>query len=294
MKATTKAGALGTALGLGALALMVPTIASGNARTNLGGGKAAAELARPFVASLNGASEVPVTGDTDGEGTAAITINPTTFEVCFDLRASNIATATLAHIHAGAVGVAGPVVVTLTPPTPTSTGCVIAAPTTVATDIIANPAGFYVNVHNADFPGGAIRGQLSVSATTSGDTRLLNNPLRAYDSRTDTAGVINAGQTRVISLARGVDAANVSQIAVPPGAVAAIVKLTVTDTVGAGFLKMYSNAVSEPPTASVNWSAPGSIIGETGPVAVDAEAKVKITAGVNTTHFVIDVVGFIY
>ena len=36
MKATTKVGAVGTALGLSALALLVPTLASGNARNNDG------------------------------------------------------------------------------------------------------------------------------------------------------------------------------------------------------------------------------------------------------------------
>jgi hypothetical protein len=31
----------------------------------------------------------------------------------------------------------------------------------VVKDIAANPGGYYVNVHTADFKGGAIRGQLS-------------------------------------------------------------------------------------------------------------------------------------
>ena len=58
---------------------------------------------------------------------------------------------------------------------------------------------------------------------------------------------------------------------------------------------MYSAALTtEPATASVNWDGPGRIVGETGPVAVDAEGNIKITAGVNSTHFVIDVVGFVY
>jgi hypothetical protein len=283
------------ALGLAAAALTVPTLASGNARTTVGTGAAAAAIAKPFVAQLNGANEVPTAGDPDGTGSAAVTIDPTAADVCFDLRAEGIATATLAHIHEGAAGVAGPVVVNFTPPTPTSSGCVSVDPT-LAAAIVANPAGYYVNVHNADFTAGAVRGQLAASATTSGDVRMLDEPLRAYDSRNVAAGAIGIGETRVISLATGLDSGGVARIAVPPGATSAVVKLTVTDTQGqGGFLKMYSNALTTPPpTASVNWSGPNQIIGETGPVAVDAEGKIKITDGVNATHFVIDVVGFIF
>ena len=63
-----------------------------------------------------------------------------------------------------------------------------------------------------------------------------------------------------MSLGTGVDGAGVSHIAVPPGAVAAVVKLTVTDTLGeGGFLKMYSAALTTAPaTASVNWDGPGA------------------------------------
>jgi hypothetical protein len=58
--------------------------------------------------------------------------------------------------------VAGPPVVTLEPLTAEgqSKGCV-SAEADVIKEIRQNPAGFYVNVHNAEFPDGAVRGQLA-------------------------------------------------------------------------------------------------------------------------------------
>jgi hypothetical protein len=68
---------------------------------------------------------------------------------------------TAAHIHPGAVGEVGDPVVPLKTPTVGDTaGCVQTRERLVAR-ILANPQNFYVNVHNARFPGGAIRGQLA-------------------------------------------------------------------------------------------------------------------------------------
>lgn len=286
--------ALGVVAGLAGLGVLVPTIASGSARNTSGSGAALQALQRPLLASLSGAAETPAAGDPDGSGAAAVTIDAVTGEICVDLRVAGIATAAAAHIHRGATGVSGPVVVALTAPTPTSSACVIAAPT-LAAEILTTPAAFYVNVHNGEFPAGAIRGQLVAGSTTSGSIQLLPEPLRAYDSRTVADGAITAGTTRTVSLGTGVTGVGIMQIAVPPGATAAMVRLTITDSVGAGFLKMYSAALTTAPaTASANWYEPNSILGSDSTVAVDAEARVKITAGVNSTQFVIDVVGYIF
>ena len=55
----------------------------------------------------------------------------------------------------------GPPVVTLSPPDDDndSDDCDVVADT-ILDEIVANPAGFYVNVHTADHPNGAVRGQL--------------------------------------------------------------------------------------------------------------------------------------
>jgi hypothetical protein len=115
---------------------------------------------RPLSTTMSGAEEVPGPGDADGAGFATIRLNSGLGEVCFDLTVSNLAPATAAHIHEAPAGVAGPIVVPLSPPTSGfSSGCV-SADRELIKDIRQNPSEYYVNVHNAEFPAGAIRGQL--------------------------------------------------------------------------------------------------------------------------------------
>jgi hypothetical protein len=118
---------------------------------------------RPFTVALDGASEAPGPGDADGTGTAILTVNPGTGEVSFTITVQNIALpSTGAHIHRAPAGQPGPVVVALTPPDASgaSAGTVTGVNRELAVDIIRNPDQYYVNVHNADFPPGAVRGQL--------------------------------------------------------------------------------------------------------------------------------------
>jgi hypothetical protein len=116
-----------------------------------------------FQTSLKGKNEVPGPGDSDGSGSAAITVDRTLNQVCFTIHVSGLTLpATGAHVHQGATGIAGPIVVTLAPPdaTGSSSGCVVVTADLVNA-ILANPSGYYVNVHTTDFPDGALRGQLS-------------------------------------------------------------------------------------------------------------------------------------
>lgn len=105
---------------------------------------------------MTGGAEAPGPGDTDGKGTARLTLNHNKGEVCYTLTSTKIQTVTAAHIHSGAAGQSGPPKVTLDPPTK---GCV-SADKAVLEDITKNPGNYYVNVHNAEFPNGALRGQL--------------------------------------------------------------------------------------------------------------------------------------
>lgn len=117
---------------------------------------------RPFTTSLAGPAEVPP-GDPDATGSATVWVNPGTGTVCYSWSVSNAATPILAaHIHHAVVGVAGPVVVPLPPTGPSSgTGCTTGVDRGLALDIIRHPWEYYVNTHNAEFPSGVARGQLS-------------------------------------------------------------------------------------------------------------------------------------
>lgn len=113
-----------------------------------------------FTAMLDGASEVPGPGDPDGFGNITMSVNPGQERVCYSLRVSDIEPATAAHIHEADAGMSGPVVVALSAPTGgSSQGCATLS-RELAKDIIKNPSDYYVNVHNAEYPGGAVRGQL--------------------------------------------------------------------------------------------------------------------------------------
>ena len=115
---------------------------------------------RPLSTVLSGATEVPGPGDPDGTGTARLRVNPGQKRICYTLTVSGIEPAQAAHIHEAPAGVAGPVVVPLDAPTDGSSSACATVTRQLALEIIRNPEDYYVNVHNATFPAGALRGQL--------------------------------------------------------------------------------------------------------------------------------------
>ena len=121
----------------------------------------AGTVGESYTTALVGGQEVPGPGDPDGTGTAKITADATTNQICYDLTAQAIALPTAAHLHEGALGVAGPVRVTFDAPTNGRSQACVGVERRLAAAVIADPANFYVNVHNADYPDGAIRGQLT-------------------------------------------------------------------------------------------------------------------------------------
>lgn len=155
-------GVLAIVAVLGAVAMMGIAVA-GHTNTVLeaqlnGRQEVAADGSRRMVGDPNGRGEAYVFG-IDGDATT----------LCYVLTVDKIGPATAAHIHEGARGTNGPVVANLAPPADgNAADCLTEGedgkfPTgeTVG-EILANPQDYYVNVHNAAYPAGAIRGQLAV------------------------------------------------------------------------------------------------------------------------------------
>lgn len=140
-----------------------------------------------LAAQLNGRNEVPVAGkpavgDPDGSATGIVRVQGD--RVTFAFSWKNITAPTLGHIHQGAAGTNGDVKVPLfTTPMPdtadAAAGAVTVSDPAVADRLRGNPAGFYLNLHSKEFPGGAVRGQL----------RALRGPA-------DVLGLLNGGGSR--------------------------------------------------------------------------------------------------
>lgn len=149
-------------------------------------------LAGPLclVGAFSGAAEVPGPGDDDGLGLAFVTFDHTTGEVCYEVAVANIELPAQAmHIHVGATGEAGGVVIPF-PNAPDeqgqAVGCTQAEDLTVLEDLAAQPEGYYVNVHTTDYPDGAVRAQL-LPLAGEGQLMLERMGLQLFDLRGDTA-----------------------------------------------------------------------------------------------------------
>ena len=128
-----------------------------------------------LVAILSGGSEAPTAVNTGAYGKATITIDPSAGEVTWVIDVFNYPTGlTASHIHVGAAGTAGPIIIDFAPgiigvsgpfQLSGSTRNFIARPAqgirSMDEAMMAIAAGnAYVNVHSQANPGGEIRGQL--------------------------------------------------------------------------------------------------------------------------------------
>ena len=143
-----------------------------------------------LTADLAGDAET----EEDGTGSATITLDPDAGTACWEMTAEDIDPVTVSHIHEGAEGADGPVVVDLDLDgfEGSTEGCTEDVEAATLQAVIDDPAGYYVNLHNEAFPGGAIRGQLEASVP--------NTALPVSDGSTALLGAVLLGLAAAIGL----------------------------------------------------------------------------------------------
>ncbi|HSQ97013.1 MAG TPA: CHRD domain-containing protein [Croceibacterium sp.] len=140
-----------------ALALLAPAL---GAYATAATAKHTTHTGTALVATLDGKAEVPGPGDPNGNGEFSGWFDPAIGRICYTLGVGSLANPTMAHIHRGAAQVAGPPVVMLANPVHNISDTCQPADAALVREIVANPSGFYVNVHSTEHPSGAIRAQL--------------------------------------------------------------------------------------------------------------------------------------
>lgn len=148
-------------------------------------------------------------------------------------------------------------------------------------------------------PAGAVH---DPQATTGFE--IFKNPLRQYDSRQATSpggsptGLLvggASGMSRTIVVP-------ISNPPIPEGELdedinAILVNITVTDTVGTGYLVIHPTGVARPATSIINWWGPGQIHANQAVTAVGGAAfgvksvDVFVSAGASC-HLLLDVYGY--
>ena len=164
------------------------------------------------LAALSPANVSPGPGQAGAAGSVAVLGGnlPGLLCVHWDIDGPFTSAPTSAHVHAGAPGATGPVVLTL--PTPQvaagerlfSFGCVSGVSDAAIDAVLANPAGHYVDVETSGSPNGALRGQLTRFATPLGSV-LTSSEVAPGPGEPDAGGdapidVLADGRTVCVSL----------------------------------------------------------------------------------------------
>ena len=194
-------------------------------------------------ATLSGASEVPANAST-ATGNATGTFNPTTNELNLTVSYNGLAVnASAGHIHNGAAGTNGPVIIPFTVPTSTA-GTFNYSGVITATQATALLAGnLYINIHNATFLGGEVRGQLSAVCVANSfvwNPGALNGQTVSVSPTETTLYTLTASNTTTTCSSTATTTVNVLTPAIPVATGATIVlggsvTLTATGCTGEGF-----------------------------------------------------------
>jgi hypothetical protein len=163
----------------------------------------ASAFAQTLGAVMTGSQEVPAT-TSPGYGNFTMTLDAAHANATVTITVANLgANITGYHVHNAPAGSNGSIVFNIqglggTFTNGKLTGTFPITPS-IATDMLANPQNYYANVHTSQFPGGAIRGQLSVASGTvityaaelRGSNEVPANSSMAYGSAFVTVDTAN-------------------------------------------------------------------------------------------------------
>jgi hypothetical protein len=155
-----------------------------------------------YAAELRPQNEFPAV-TSDAYGSALVSLDLANNTIAWEVQTAGIVEPRMAHIHRGAAGANGPVIVNFaTAPEQIAGGhthgsaaiSAVQSANLTATDLTnlaAAPtaAGYYVNVHSAAFPGGEVRGQLvpanefdiAVAGRVRGRNQLFVTDMRVFN-----------------------------------------------------------------------------------------------------------------
>jgi hypothetical protein len=151
--------------------------------------RAADAASATFLLNMDGSQEVNNPGDLDGSAMGTISLDDVSGEISWNLTYSDIADPTLMHIHGpdGSAGSNAGVFIGLGVVTSGGPGTLIDSfvhgDLGQISSVLANPTDFYVNIHNADFGPGAVRGQLGTFVPEPFSVALLGLGVAAFAIR---------------------------------------------------------------------------------------------------------------
>ncbi len=139
----------------------------------------------------------------------------------------------------------------------------------------------------------------ALAAPTAGATFVAVTPYRAFDSRSLTVctgepGPIVANDTKIVDVATD---GNCDTMIPTENLVAVAYTLTITGTVGSGYLALFPTGSTWPGNSSINWTTPGQELANGGIVGVgdafEERGFINVQSGpTGQTHFIVDITGY--
>lgn len=123
-------------------------------------------------------------------------------------------------------------------------------------------------------------------------------PTRVYDSRAAAPhqGTLASGNNRTVSVADGRNSAGTVTVPnlVADGATAVAANVTVTGTVGSGYLTINPGGNTAVGASTINWSTSGLTIANGVTLSLNAARELTVICGgvSGSTHFIIDIAGY--